>query len=134
MSEAFVRTALGGPGPAERARRDPGTGRVYAAGRVGPSTCVDGWVADTDVLRTVAELAERCVDVDAAIVGEVRSVHTAHRRVRDMFDVSKQAAQREYSRPSPADDPLKAQVAIRRRRSIERSLLLSGALVVVTPW
>ena len=56
-------------------------------------------VADTEPLRTIAELAERRDEVDAALVDAVRSARDAHRswsEIGAMLGVSKQAAQRKY--------------------------------------
>ena len=68
------------------------------ADRVGSDELVD---ADTETLRTIAELAEQRDGVDAAIVEAVRSARAAHRswsEIGAMLGVSKQAAQRKYSK------------------------------------
>lgn len=57
--------------------------------------------ADTQALRAIAELAEQREGVDAAIVEAVRSARAAHRswsEIGAMLGVSKQAAQRKYSK------------------------------------
>ena len=57
--------------------------------------------ADTEPLRMIAELAEQRDGVDAAIVEAVRSARAAHRswsEIGAMLGVSKQAAQRKYSK------------------------------------
>lgn len=57
--------------------------------------------ADTEALRVIAELAEQRDGVDAAIVEAVRSARAAHRswsEIGAMLGVSKQAAQRKYSK------------------------------------
>lgn len=57
--------------------------------------------ADTEALRAIAELAEQRDGVDAAIVEAVRSARAAHRswsEIGAMLGVSKQAAQRKYSK------------------------------------
>ena len=68
------------------------------ADRVHSNELVD---ADTKTLRTIAELAEQRDGVDAAIVEAVRSARAAHRswsEIGAMLGVSKQAAQRKYSK------------------------------------
>lgn len=68
------------------------------AERVGSEDLV---VADTEALRVIAELAEQRDDVDAAIVDAVRAARAAHRswsEIGAMLGVSKQAAQRKYSK------------------------------------
>ena len=64
--------------------------------------CSDELVAaDTEPLRMIAELAEQRDGVDAAIVEAVRSARAAHRswsEIGAMLGVSKQAAQRRYSK------------------------------------
>jgi hypothetical protein len=58
-------------------------------------------VANTDALRVIAELAEQRDDVDAAIVDAIRSARAANRswsEIGAMLGVSKQAAQRKYSK------------------------------------
>ena len=58
-------------------------------------------VADTEALRVIAELAEQREEVDAALVEAVRSARAAHRswsEIGAMLGVSKQAAQRKYSK------------------------------------
>lgn len=58
-------------------------------------------VADTDALRTIAEIAERREELDSALVEAVRSARHAHRswtEIGAMLGVSKQAAQRKYSK------------------------------------
>ena len=67
------------------------------ADRVDPDDLV---VADTEPLRTIAELAERRDEVDTALVDAVRSARNAHRswsEIGAMLGVSKQAAQRKYA-------------------------------------
>ncbi|MEM1332685.1 MAG: hypothetical protein AAGG08_04425 [Actinomycetota bacterium] len=57
--------------------------------------------ADTDALRAIAELAEQRNGVDAAIIEAVRSARAADRswsEIGAMLGVSKQAAQRKYSK------------------------------------
>ena len=62
----------------------------------------DGLVSvDTEALRLIAELAEQRDNVDEAIVEAVRSARAAHRswsEIGAMLGVSKQAAQRKYSK------------------------------------
>ena len=69
------------------------------ADRVEPDDLV---VADTNALRSIAELAEhRDAAVDAALIDAVRSAREAHRswsEIGAMLGVSKQAAQRKYSK------------------------------------
>ena len=68
------------------------------ADRVGSDELV---AADTKPLRMIAELAEQRDGVDAAIVEAVRSARAAHRswsEIGAMLGVSKQAAQRKYSK------------------------------------
>lgn len=55
--------------------------------------------ADTDALRTIAELAERRDEVESELTEAVRSARQAHRswsEIGTMLGVSKQAAQRKY--------------------------------------
>jgi hypothetical protein len=55
--------------------------------------------ADTEALRTIAELAERRDEVESELTEVVRSARQAHRswsEIGTMFGVSKQAAQRKY--------------------------------------
>jgi hypothetical protein len=57
--------------------------------------------ADTEALRIIAELTEQREEVDAAILEAVRSARAAHRswsEIGAMLGVTKQAAQRKYSR------------------------------------
>ena len=57
--------------------------------------------AETEALRAIAELAEQRDGVDAAIIEAVRSARAAHRswsEIGAMLGVSKQAAQRKYSK------------------------------------
>ncbi len=57
--------------------------------------------ADTEALRRIAVLAEQRDDVDAAIIEAVRSARSADRswsEIGAMLGVSKQAAQRKYSK------------------------------------
>lgn len=57
--------------------------------------------AETEALRAIAELAEQRDGVDAAIIDAVRSARAAHRswsEIGAMLGVSKQAAQRKYSK------------------------------------
>lgn len=58
-------------------------------------------VADTTALRVIAELAERRGELDAALADAVRSARRADRtwaEIGAMLGVSKQAAQRKYSK------------------------------------
>ena len=58
-------------------------------------------VADTESLRTIAELAERRGELDAALVEAIRSARRADRswtEIGAMLGVSKQAAQRKYAK------------------------------------
>ena len=58
-------------------------------------------LADTAALRLIAALAEQRDDVDAALVEAVRSARSADRswsEIGAMLGVSKQAAQRKYSK------------------------------------
>jgi hypothetical protein len=58
-------------------------------------------VADTQSLRTIAELVERRSDLDSALVEAIRSARRADRswsEIGAMLGVSKQAAQRKYSK------------------------------------
>ena len=60
-------------------------------------------VADTQSLRAIAELAERRGELDAALVEAIRSARRADRswsEIGAMLGVSKQAAQRKYSKIS----------------------------------
>ena len=55
--------------------------------------------ADTEALRTIAELAERREVVEEELIEAVRSARRAHRswsEIGTMLGVSKQAAQRKY--------------------------------------
>jgi hypothetical protein len=55
--------------------------------------------ADTEALRTIAELADRRDDVESELTEAVRSARQAHRtwsEIGAMLGVSKQAAQRKY--------------------------------------
>ena len=55
--------------------------------------------ADTEALRTIAELAERRDQVEAELTEAVRLARQAHRswsEIGAMLGVSKQAAQRKY--------------------------------------
>ena len=56
--------------------------------------------ADTEALRTIAELAERREVVEEELTEAVRSARQAHRswsEIGTMLGVSKQAAQRKYA-------------------------------------
>lgn len=56
---------------------------------------------DTEALRVIADLAEQRAGVDEAIVDAVRSARAANRswsEIGAMLGVSKQAAQRKYSK------------------------------------
>lgn len=56
--------------------------------------------ADTEALRTIAELAEQRDEVEAELTEAVRSARQAHRtwsEIGTMLGVSKQAAQRKYA-------------------------------------
>ena len=58
-------------------------------------------VADTESLRTIAELAEQRGELDAALVEAIRSARRADRswsEIGTMLGVSKQAAQKKYRR------------------------------------
>ena len=58
-------------------------------------------VADTESLRTIAELAEQRGELDAAMVEAIRSARRADRswsEIGTMLGVSKQAAQKKYGR------------------------------------
>ena len=58
-------------------------------------------VADTESLRTIAELAEQRGELDAALVEAIRSARRADRswsEIGTMLGVSKQAAQKKYGR------------------------------------
>jgi hypothetical protein len=58
-------------------------------------------VADTDSLRTIAELAEQRGELDVALVEAIRSARRADRswsEIGSMLGVSKQAAQRKYGK------------------------------------
>ncbi len=58
-------------------------------------------VADTGALRSIAELAEQRDEVDAALIDAIRSAREADRswsEIGAMLGVSKQAAQRKYSK------------------------------------
>lgn len=55
--------------------------------------------ADTEALRTIAELADRRDEVESELTEAVRSARQAHRswsEIGTMLGVSKQAAQRKY--------------------------------------
>jgi hypothetical protein len=55
--------------------------------------------ADTEALRTIAELAERRDEVEQELTESVRSARQAHRswsEIGTVLGVSKQAAQRKY--------------------------------------
>jgi predicted ATP-dependent protease len=55
--------------------------------------------ADTEALRTIAELAERRDEVEQELTEAVRSARQAHRswsEIGTVLGVSKQAAQRKY--------------------------------------
>ena len=58
-------------------------------------------VADTQALRAIAELAERRGELDVALIEAIRSARHADRswsEIGAMLGVSKQAAQRKYSK------------------------------------
>ncbi len=58
-------------------------------------------LADTEALRVIAELTEQRAHVDAAILDAVRSARATQRtwaEIGAMLGVSKQAAQRKYSK------------------------------------
>jgi hypothetical protein len=68
------------------------------ADRVDPA---DPVVADTESLRTIAELAERRGELDAALVEAIRSARRADRpwtEIGAMLGVSKQAGHRKYAK------------------------------------
>jgi hypothetical protein len=61
--------------------------------------------ADTDSLRTIAELAQQRAQVDSELAESVRAARAAHRswsEIGTMLGVSKQAAQRKYGTKAPA--------------------------------
>ena len=63
--------------------------------------CEELVVADTDALRSIAEIAERREELDADLLEAVRSARRARRswtEIGAMLGVSKQAAQRKYSK------------------------------------
>ena len=67
------------------------------ADRVDPS---DLKVADTEVLRAIADLAEKKSEIDNELTAAIRSARQAHRswsEIGAMLGVSKQAAQRKYA-------------------------------------
>lgn len=67
------------------------------ADRVDPS---DLKVADTEVLRAIADLAEKKSEIDDELTAAIRSARQAHRswsEIGAMLGVSKQAAQRKYA-------------------------------------
>jgi len=60
-------------------------------------------IADTESLRAIAELTERREKLDAALIEAVRSARRSDRswsEIGAMLGVSKQAAQRKYSKVS----------------------------------
>ena len=62
-------------------------------------------VADTEALRTIAELVARREEVDEELTAAVRSARRAQRswsEIGAMLGVSKQAAQRKYSSKTSA--------------------------------
>jgi len=62
-------------------------------------------VADTEMLRTIAELVEQRNGVDEELTAAVRSARQAHRswsEIGAMLGVSKQAAQRKYASKTSA--------------------------------
>lgn len=62
-------------------------------------------VADTDSLRTIAELAEQRDRVDDELTDAVRAARAARRswsEIGAMLGVSKQAAQRKYGHKDPS--------------------------------
>ncbi len=68
------------------------------ADKVDPADLV---VADTGSLRTIAELAKRRGELDAALVEAIRSARRADRswtEIGAMSGVTKQAAQRKYAK------------------------------------
>ncbi|HSM64938.1 MAG TPA: hypothetical protein VK860_01400 [Ilumatobacteraceae bacterium] len=81
-----------------RSRAERAAALEQWADRVAPDDLV---VADTESLKAIAELAEQRSEVEAAIVDAVRTARAAHRswsEIGAMLGVSKQAAQRKYSR------------------------------------
>jgi len=67
------------------------------ADKVDPADLV---VAETESLRTIADLADRRGELDAALVEAIRSARRADRswtEIGAMLGVSKQAAQRKYA-------------------------------------
>ena len=68
------------------------------ADKVDPAELV---VAETESLRTIADLADRRGELDAALVEAIRSARRADRswtEIGAMLGVSKQAAQRKYAK------------------------------------
>jgi hypothetical protein len=62
-------------------------------------------VADTEALRTIAELVDQRNEVEEELTEAVRSARQAHRswsEIGAMLGVSKQAAQRKYSSKTSA--------------------------------
>ncbi len=79
--------------------------------RAARTTALEAWaegvdagdlvVADTESLRTIAELAEQRGELDAALVEAIRRARHADRswsEIGAMLGVSKQAAQRKYAK------------------------------------
>ena len=63
-------------------------------------------VADTEALRSIAELAEQRNEVDEDLTQAVRSARRAKRswsEIGAMLGVSKQAAQRKYAKVAASD-------------------------------
>jgi hypothetical protein len=63
-------------------------------------------VADTDALRSIAELVEQRNEVDEDLTEAVRSARRAERswaEIGAMLGVSKQAAQRKYAKGAASD-------------------------------
>ena len=63
-------------------------------------------VADTEALRSIAELVEQCNGVDEDLTEAVRSARRSERswaEIGAMLGVSKQAAQRKYAKVAVSD-------------------------------
>lgn len=85
-----------------KARAQRATALETWADRVEPDDLV---VAETDALRAIAELSEQREGVDAALADAVKSARRADRswsEIGAMLGVSKQAAQRKYTKRASA--------------------------------